>query len=121
MSPKRADGVTIVVERDIADDSGRINIASGASKPVQAVNVNRCPLDPAAVLGAKRKCSSRSEHYRSCPTADISILADPSHGERDTDAKIASAIGHPSYKSRSLQSVDRDGTKAFNQKVVPCS
>jgi hypothetical protein len=34
---------------------------------------------------------------------------------------IASAIGHPSDKSRRLQSVDRDGTKEFNQKVVPCS
>jgi hypothetical protein len=39
----------------------------------------------------------------------------------DTDAKIASAIGHPSDKSGSLQSVDRNGTKEFNQKVVPCS
>src|SRR5258705_10983802 len=35
MSPKSAGSVTIVVERDIADDRRRINIPCGASKPVE--------------------------------------------------------------------------------------
>src|SRR5258705_12889707 len=65
MSPKSAGSVTIVVERDIADDSRRINIACGASKPVEAVNVNRCPLDPAAVRSAAGEARRTTHALRS--------------------------------------------------------
>src|SRR3977135_1443626 len=65
MSPKSAGSVTIVVERDIADDSRRINIACGASKPVEAVNVNRCPLDPAAVRSAAGEARRTTRALRS--------------------------------------------------------
>jgi hypothetical protein len=99
----------------------RSQVSQRSARPKSTIDFGSWPIAEVAQCPLSRRYRRYSGQHRfvmnisACDPRDISILADPSHGERDTDAKIASAAGGPSDKSGSLQSVDRDGTKEFNQ------